>query len=280
MSKTSFKTTEEWCDINWRKLERVSYKLQTRIYRAKARGDEKAVRKLQKTLMRSWSARALSVRKVTQDNQGRKTAGVDGVKALTPNCRLMVGQNWAISELSKLAKVVVREGWQKDGNGTSQIRKYLGLEKDKKNKGEAKPETHAIDGVALACSMFVKYRPFQTANTHGHYWVGFVNVTHSDFKVITRFGAVKRGKQYGFFRRQLHFEIPDQTGTRKRKGGTITPFGFRIGDLAKGFKGNQEFLGYVGGFTPTAKSKSISLYSWDWKRIGQFSPKKVELIRR
>lgn len=201
---------------------------------------------------------------------GRKSARSG--KGFSP---VMVGQRWAISELSKLAKVVVREGWQKDGNGTSQIRKYLGLEKDKKNKGEAQPETHAVDGVALACSMFVKYRPFQTANTHGYHWVGFVNVTHSDFKVITRFGAVKRGKQYGFFRRQLHFEIPDKTGTRKRKGGTITPFGFRVGNLAKGFKGNQEFVGYVGGFTSTAKSKSISLYSWDWKRIGQFSPKKV-----
>ena len=41
-----------------------------RIFRASERGDVKAVRKLQKTLIRSWSARALAVRKVTQDNQG------------------------------------------------------------------------------------------------------------------------------------------------------------------------------------------------------------------
>jgi hypothetical protein len=53
------------------------------------------------------------------------------------------------------------------------------------------------------------------------------------FKVITRPGAVRRGKEYGFFRRQLHFEVPDKSGTRKRKGGTITPFGFRVGDLVK-----------------------------------------------
>jgi Zn-dependent protease with chaperone function len=46
------------------------------------------------------------------------------------------------------APVFVREGWQKNGNGTSQIRKQLGLEKDRENKGEAKPETHAVDGVA------------------------------------------------------------------------------------------------------------------------------------
>lgn len=88
MSNTSFKTTAEWRSINWRKLERRVYKLQKRIYRASQRGDVKAYRRLQKTLMNSWSARALAVRRVTQDNRGKKTAGVDGVKSLTPKQRL------------------------------------------------------------------------------------------------------------------------------------------------------------------------------------------------
>ena len=78
----------EWHKINWRKLERNVYKLQKRIYRASVRGDVKAFRRLQKTLMKSWSARAVSVRRVTQDNQGKKTAGVDGQKSLTPKQRL------------------------------------------------------------------------------------------------------------------------------------------------------------------------------------------------
>jgi len=39
-------------------------------------------------LMKSWSARALAVRRVTQDNQGKKTAGVDGLKSLTQKQRL------------------------------------------------------------------------------------------------------------------------------------------------------------------------------------------------
>jgi RNA-directed DNA polymerase len=73
MSNTSFKTTGEWRSINWRKLERRVYKLQQRIYRASQRGDVKAYRRLQKTLMNSWSARALAVRRVTQDNRGSAT---------------------------------------------------------------------------------------------------------------------------------------------------------------------------------------------------------------
>ena len=83
----------EWHSINWRKLERSVYKLQKRIYQASVRGDVKAYRRLQKTLMRSWSARAASVRRVTQDNQGKKTAGVDGVNSLTPKQRLELTGN-------------------------------------------------------------------------------------------------------------------------------------------------------------------------------------------
>lgn len=78
----------EWNQVNWRKLERSVYKLQKRIYKASQRGDVKAFRKLQKMLMKSWSARALAVRRVTQDNQGKKTAGMDGLKSLTPKQRL------------------------------------------------------------------------------------------------------------------------------------------------------------------------------------------------
>jgi RNA-directed DNA polymerase len=89
MSKTQSKQLMvEWNQVNWRKLERKVFKLQKRIYRASQRGDVKALRKLQKMLMKSWSARTLAVRRVTQDNQGKKTAGVDGEKSLTPKQRL------------------------------------------------------------------------------------------------------------------------------------------------------------------------------------------------
>src|SRR5919199_6086957 len=93
MSKTLSNQMVEWHLINWRKLERRVYKLQKRIYRASNRGDVKAVRRLQKTLMKSWSARALSVRRVTQDNTGKKTAGVDGIKSLSPAARLKLVNN-------------------------------------------------------------------------------------------------------------------------------------------------------------------------------------------
>jgi RNA-directed DNA polymerase len=79
---------DKWREINWRKAERYTFKLQKRIYKASSRGDVKTVRRLQKLLSKSWTAKCLAVRRVTQDNQGRKTAGVDGVKSLTPKQRL------------------------------------------------------------------------------------------------------------------------------------------------------------------------------------------------
>ncbi len=82
-----------WETINWRQVERYVFKLQKRIYAASRRGDVKQVRKLQKTLIKSWSNKVLAIRKVTQDNRGKKTAGVDGVSSLSSEERVnLVGQ--------------------------------------------------------------------------------------------------------------------------------------------------------------------------------------------
>ncbi len=93
--------TEGWKDINWRQAERYVFKLQKRIYAASRRGDVKQCRKLQHTLMRSWSNRVLAVRRVTQDNQGKKTAGVDGLKSLSPKARLELAGQLKLTGKSK-----------------------------------------------------------------------------------------------------------------------------------------------------------------------------------
>ena len=42
---------------------------------------------LQKLMLRSWHNTLVSVRQVTQRNTGRKTAGIDGLVALTSQAR-------------------------------------------------------------------------------------------------------------------------------------------------------------------------------------------------
>jgi len=82
----------DWNTIPWATAERAVFKLQKRIYQASQRGDTHTVHQLQRLLMTSWWACLLAVRRVTQDNQGKKTAGVDGVKNLPPPQRLLLAQ--------------------------------------------------------------------------------------------------------------------------------------------------------------------------------------------
>ncbi|MBU0511216.1 MAG: group II intron reverse transcriptase/maturase, partial [Chloroflexi bacterium] len=83
--------TESWETIPWTKCHRLVFRLQRRIYRAASRGDFKRVHSLQRLLLRSWSARCLAVRQVSQDNRGKRTPGVDGVASLTirERCRMV-----------------------------------------------------------------------------------------------------------------------------------------------------------------------------------------------
>lgn len=80
----------EWKNLPWRKLDVKVFKLQKRIFRASQHGNVKTLHRLQRLAMTSRAACLLAVRKVTQDNRGKKTAGVDGVKSLTPEARLQL----------------------------------------------------------------------------------------------------------------------------------------------------------------------------------------------
>lgn len=82
--------TERTCDwnaINWRKANRNVRNLRQRIFRATQQGNLKKVRRLQRLLMRSYSNTVTAVRRVTQTNQGRNTAGVDKLVVKTPKSR-------------------------------------------------------------------------------------------------------------------------------------------------------------------------------------------------
>ena len=73
-----------WQDIPWKNVQRHVCRLQKRMDRATQRGDVRTVHKLPNLRCKSWYARLLAVRRVTQDNRGKQTAGIDGVKALLP----------------------------------------------------------------------------------------------------------------------------------------------------------------------------------------------------
>jgi RNA-directed DNA polymerase len=90
-----------WNPETWRETERRVFKLQKRIYQASRRGDAGCVHGLQRLLINSRSGRYLAVRRVTQDNCGKKTAGVDGVKSLSPRERLLLAEHLTIDDQAK-----------------------------------------------------------------------------------------------------------------------------------------------------------------------------------
>ncbi len=69
-------------------LELQVVRMQMQISQASLRGDIQAVHNLQQRLMESEAARLMAVRRVTEENHGKDTAGVDGVKSLTSKERL------------------------------------------------------------------------------------------------------------------------------------------------------------------------------------------------
>ena len=73
----------DWHAINWRKAHRLVRRLQVRIVQATQAGRWGKVRALQRLLTRAFSAKAVAVRRVTE-NPGKHTPGVDGATWPTP----------------------------------------------------------------------------------------------------------------------------------------------------------------------------------------------------
>ncbi len=172
---------------------------------------------------------------------------------------VMVGQKWMLKQLSKLAPTSTQYGWE-----TAAIRQHLGLAKEKKTKSNQSPETHAVDGVSLASTPFIQYR--QLKGKQG-WWDGFVSITPAPFVVIRR---------SPISRRQLHLMVPSKGGTRRKYGGTTTRHGFRKGDLVKARMAERTCIGWVSGDT----QRQVSVSDLNWKRLGQFTASKVQLLCR
>jgi RNA-directed DNA polymerase len=77
----------QWDRIDWRVQEDQVRRLRQRIFKAAQEQDWPKVRNLQKLMLRSRANTLVSVRQVTQRNAGRRTAGIDGEVALTPEAR-------------------------------------------------------------------------------------------------------------------------------------------------------------------------------------------------
>jgi RNA-directed DNA polymerase len=81
-----------WDAVDWRACEERVRRLRQRIFTASRAGDLKRVRNLQKLMLRSRANTLLSVRRVSERNAGRETAGVDGEVALTAKAKMKLAE--------------------------------------------------------------------------------------------------------------------------------------------------------------------------------------------
>jgi RNA-directed DNA polymerase len=82
----------DWNQIDWGQIEHTVRRLQERIYRATQRQEWQTVRSLQKLLARATANKLLAIRRVTQQNQGKRTPGVDGKVYLTSEARATLAE--------------------------------------------------------------------------------------------------------------------------------------------------------------------------------------------
>src|SRR6266487_4587488 len=97
--------------VSWSSLEQQVVRMQKQISQACQRGDKRAVYSLQQQLMESEAARLLAVRRVAEENQGKHTAGVDGIKSLSPKERLAMASTIHPKNWNHQPSMPVRRVW-------------------------------------------------------------------------------------------------------------------------------------------------------------------------
>ncbi|HEY8935686.1 MAG TPA: group II intron reverse transcriptase/maturase [Cyclobacteriaceae bacterium] len=100
--------TINWNAINWQEVYRIVKNLRYRIFKATEERNWKKVRSLQKLMLRSKANVLLSVRRATQENAGKFTAGVDKVVVKTSDARgklvseLLTDSSWKVKPARRI----------------------------------------------------------------------------------------------------------------------------------------------------------------------------------
>ena len=87
----------EWDALPWSRIKMTVQQLQTRIYIASTQGDTQTVRLLQVRMLRDKYCKLAAVRRVTTDNRGKRTPGVDGVVYLLGDEKLALAKRLNLS---------------------------------------------------------------------------------------------------------------------------------------------------------------------------------------
>ena len=96
-NKKVSKINIRWSELDWRHINQRVFRIQKQIYNYSLENRSKVdIHRLQNILTNLFECKLLAVRRVTQDNAGKNTAGVDQKKALTPIQRVKLAKNISI----------------------------------------------------------------------------------------------------------------------------------------------------------------------------------------
>ena len=91
----------KWNSIKWPLVEERVFRYQRRIYRASQEGNLNVIRNLQQRLVTSLDSKLLAIRRVTTENKGRNTAGVDNILYDTPEKKIKLALNLKLDGKAK-----------------------------------------------------------------------------------------------------------------------------------------------------------------------------------